>query len=353
MTSDLSIAVSWWQISAGGSRQAVRGNVRALQAAGHDVDLYFGNELRQLEASASAYDAVVLPYIHYAGDWSAYEDTHVHLQLGGFPAEAQPAQSKQAIETADTVSALDPSIISYFQQYWQLDPIDIALVPNPPNRDLFPRHDRDMAQDHAFVPKLGSAQKDAQELGGIATASPDTEYHVLYTGEGVPPSLSPNVQYWPSVPLTQMPTQYRDARVICNPSHKDVLPNTAFEAWLSGRPYVCRDGAIGHIQSVPADVLDTMWWGRSVTDWYSAYADYLGTGDHYIGRGDEIDTDGAAEAADTALGESVQGLMTDAEFWRETVAAADAWLDTWGDWDWESKGHVLTAVLENAGPLAG
>jgi glycosyltransferase involved in cell wall biosynthesis len=340
----MDIALTWWQISAGGSRQAIRGNVRAFEQAGHDVDLYLGNETDQLEQAArnGDYDAVVMPYIHYHGDWSAYENTHVHLQLGGYPAEDKPALTKAAIENADTVSALDPTIVSHFQDFWPLDPSKIALVPNPPNRDLFARHPRTAASDHVLVPKLGSPQKAVDELAEIAAASPTIEYHALYTGDSPqPPHIGPNVLHQPSVPFTQMPNQYRDALVVANPSKKDVLPNTAFEAWLSGRPYVCRESAIGYVQSIPAEYLNTNHWGKSVVQWYVEFEDEIGTGEHYIDHDDN----------DAAIGESVHTLATNPEKWERVVSAADDWLDAWGDWDWQSKGEALTAVINAGGPL--
>lgn len=335
------LALGWWEISHGGSQQAVRGNVKALKEAGHDVDLYLGPEMQQLEQRTGEYDVVVLPFIHYDGIWEAFEDTHVHLQLGGFPAQPNPAATQKAIEYADTVSALDPSIVGFYQQQISVDSSEIALIPNAPNRDLFDRQPLDTSDGHALVVKLGSANKGATELEQVANHAPEQSFEVHYTGKDAP-SLPDCVTMRPPVPFSEMPQRYAQARAVLNPSSRDVLPNTFFEAILSGRPYLCRGTAIGHIQSVPADTLETDHWGRSVDWWNDAVGPAVGGGRHFI----------ACDSAEE-LGTSASMLLDDdnSDAREELITAADEWLESWGGWDWESKGHALTAVILNKGPV--
>lgn len=334
------LAVSWWDPTTGGSQQAIRGNTRALQDAGHDVDLYLASQIGQLEAHADEYDAVVIPYVHYHGDLAAFDDTHLHLQLGGYPAEPQPAATQQSLQAADTVSCLDPSILGYYQQWLDIDIASVALIPNPPNRALFDRQPAKDAGEHALVVKLGSAQKGAGELYDIAKAARTETFVVHHTGENGAPDLPDNVWLRPPVPFVAMPRQYGRARLVVNPSTQDVLPNTAFEAFLSGRPYVCRPEAIGQVQSIPAAALEPGEFGRSVDWWHGVHRAAIGAGEHVV----------LCEEPEE-FGQAILELVTNDREWRRVVEAADEWLESWGAWDWESKGHALTAVIEQGRPL--
>lgn len=337
----MKIGLTWWAPSAGGSRQAVRGNHRALSAAGHDVTLRTLQDHRQLESEArrGRYDAVVMPYLHYPGDLSAYADTHLHLQIGGLPASPQPDLTMRSIEAADTVSVLDPSILREFAFDAAAAPAEFSVIPNPPNRELFTRQDATASGEYVFVAKLGGSQRGESDIGAVARAAPNERFAARYTGDRLP-SLPPNVTLYPPVPLTAMPNQYAQSRIVLNPSAEDVLPNTAFEAFLSGRPYIAREAALGDIQSLPADVLDPSAFGLPCAAWLDRFGDAVGAGEHVV-TGD----------SPAALAAAVGDIMSNDQHWAAIVAAADEYLDAWVGWDWQAKGETLTACIED-GPRA-
>jgi hypothetical protein len=335
----MKVALAWWTPTAGGSHQAIRGNTKALLDAGHEVELYL-DEMEELAEETHRFDAVVSPHIHFPVDLEDFKDTHLHLQLGGFPTEAEPVNAKETLMKCDTISVLDPSIIrGYLQQHFKVNLADFALIPNPPNRELFQRYDLEEAKDYALVAKLGSKQKPGAELEQIAGNAPGDDFVVHYSGPRTS-NIADNVTRRPTVPFTNMGNRYQDARVVLNPSSQDVLPNTAFEAFLTGRPYICRIHAIGDVQSIPRDWLNTSEYGINVRRWIQKYQDNIGEGEHYFGLDENGD-----------MANVVHKLLKHDNMVRKTTKLSDEWLEAWGDWDWSSKGEVLTEVIKNDGPL--
>lgn len=331
----MKVAVMWWPMSEGGSQQAIRGNVKAFED--HDVDLYLGDEtVNELVECADEYDFVLTPFVHYSGDLTAFEDTHLHLQFGGYPVEANIEQTQKIVNAADSVSCLDPSILTdFYSQHLNIDLSQVSVIPNPPNWELFESHPYEASDEFAFIPKIGSEQKQVDELTEVAKNARTEHFESHYVGNNRV-DLPDNVTLRPSVPFSHMPNRYRDARVIVNPSRLDVLPNTAFEAFMSHRPYICKPSAIGHVQSIPAEALDTDEFGMSVSHWRNLHEDHIGEADHYVS---------ASRPEDIA--DAVFNLMTDLQYWHEVTDAADDWLDAWARWSWKDKGELLLSEKES------
>lgn len=320
----MNVAIAWWPPSSGGSQQAIRGNVKAFD----DPDLYLGDDVRLLEKRAHEYDFVMIPFVHYDGDLSAYDDTHLHLQFGGYPAEAHIKETQRVVNRADSISVLDPSILTDFY-YEHIDLPDVSVIPNPPNYELFDSSEFDTTEEFVFVPKIGSDQKNIDELNKIAKCTLTETIRAHYVGDDRI-TIPDNVVPMPKVPFTHMPNRYEKARVVLNPSSLDVLPNTAYEAFMSHRPYVCRPDAIGDVQSIPADALDPGEFGMSVSKWLDTHSDDLGAGSHFI----------AASTPDE-FGDDIFDLMTNMNMWHNVTDAADDWIDAWNGWSWEDKGNTL------------
>lgn len=334
----MNVALSWWHPTNGGSQQAIRGNVKALREAGHDVTLYYANEISQMEADQAAYDFVLIPYPQYPGDLDVYEDTHVHLQLGGFAADPNPGQTLYTARNVDTVSVLDPSYVDFLSQHVTVNKSNLALIPNAPNFDLFSVEDH--TNEFVLVAGIGSAQKPTTDMAKIARQTPDLDYKVLYNGEQPPEIGEDNVFLYPAVPFTQMPEMYKQASAVLNPSKRDVLPNTAFEAFITGTPYVVRNEAIGFVQSVEESFVDLDAFGSSVADWMDQYKSEIGSGRHFAnGRSNED------------IARSVRIVHDDDDTRQEVVEEASDFMRTWHDWTWQRKGEVLTEVVQNDGPL--
>lgn len=334
----MKVALSWWQPSAGGSRQAIRGNCRALRAVADEVDLYWLEELGS--ADLDQYDVTVVPYIQLTGQVApdAFADTHLHLQLGGYAPDPDPRAIQATVRAADTISALDPSIVRAYGDAVDFPTDAIGVVPNPPNWALFETHPIDAAEGWVLAPQASKAVADAPGVDALAERTPGIRYETHGTGVTGAPD---NVVVRPPVPLTAMPGRYRQASVVAVPGPYDVLPNTAFEAFLSGRPYVCDERALGRVQSLPADVLDPEAFGTSVASFDDRFGDDYGAGEHYVG------CDGprtiATEAKRLATGDRDAAPL---------VSKSVEWLAAWGGWDWPAKGRALRAMIDAGGPLA-
>jgi hypothetical protein len=326
----MKVAVMWWQMSSGGTQQAIRGNVKAFD----DVDLYLGNEVERLEECASEYDFVLTPFVHYDRNLEAYDDTHLHLQFGGYPSEAQIKKTQRMVNYVDSMSALDPSILTdFYCQHLDIDLNNVSLIPNPPNWELFDSRTFESSDASVMIPKVGSEQKNVGEVTEMAKAARTEHFKMNYVGDSRI-DMPDNVTPMPRVPFTEMPSRYEDSLVVANPSTLDVLPNTAYEAFLSHRPYVCRTEALGDVQSIPASELDPDEFGMSVQQWLDEHTYDINDGDHFM-SGDN----------GTALGNHVFKLMTDLELWHDVTDAADKWLYAWARWNWKDKGELLLDEL--------
>lgn len=334
----MKIALMWWPPSSGGSKQAIRGNTKAFLENDVDFDLYFNSGSDELLRRSSEYDAIITPHIH-SPRLDEY-DTHVHLQLGGYPANDDPELLKTNIEFADTISTLDPSFnIQYINETLDITDYPCSVIPNPPNYKLFNKQPLSNSKDYTFVVKLGSSQKPVTGLNMIASHAANIDFIVNLTGR-VNSTVNENITGYPPVPFTAMEERYEKAKVILNPSGKDVLPNTAFESFLTGRPYIVSDGAIGVIQSIPKQHIKPEEFGIDARRWMGKYNKYIYQGSHY-------ESFSTIEEA----GDKTRDLMNNRDRREEIVNEATEWIESWDGWSWEDKGQAILDVIENNGPI--
>lgn len=299
------VGFAWWMPSTGGSQQAFVGNYTGLEAAGFEVRAYTNQSLPQMIASAAGLDWALVPFVFDPEPIAALADeTHVHLQIGGYGADDFDA-AREAIAAADTVSVLDPQLADAFGVP------DAPWIPNPPNAHLFDATDSESGP--VLVPK-------AHESGGlgpareVVAAHPDREFVVLGASLPDPP---PNVRVRPKVPWSWMPRLYADASAVLNPREREGLPNVAYEAFLTATPYVALDGgAIGDTQAAVEPLVEYV--GRPARDPPAA-----AVGDHFA----------------TTLGDATPAVGRAGREWAEQWAATG--------WDWVAKAD---AIRELVGP---
>jgi glycosyltransferase involved in cell wall biosynthesis len=331
----VNVAVCWWPPgpAPGGRTQAIRGNTRGFQAAGHDVDLWYKPEITDGEMPDDDYDLILTPFIDTMwGDTSA----HVHLQLGGYgPPDLDDEAVRNVVDAADTVSVLDTRLAYHYQDRVGLDPADARVIPNPPNVDLFDAQPWGSTSGYAMIPKVGGPYKSAQRASDLAAKTPDVTY---WTRTDENTGLAGNVLTAAPVPLSAMPADYGRAELVVNPAKREGLPNVAFEAMLSERPYVAPRKATAEIQLLPAAALDPDDFGAPASWWRDHTLDYE-PGDHLV------------PADDAYLPNAVLDLLHDRDRRKDVGRRGREWVEqTFGTgedrWDWTSKAEAIVSVTD-------
>lgn len=326
----MKVCLSWWRPGhrPGGRAQAIRGNVRGFLEAGHDVDLWFRDDLlADPDAVEANYDLLVVPYIDVAIDM----EIPVHLQLGGYGnPDLDGAVIERALEAATSVSVLDPRLAFHYADRAGLDLNRARVIPNAPNVDLFEPLDAYLEGGHVLAPKVGGPYKRPEILNGIARSTPAITYRTFAGTD--PPPVATNVVIRPAVPLSGMPDVYEAASVVLNPSVREGLPNVAFEAFASQRPFVSTPRGIALLQTIPEGVLDAGDFGLTAAAFTDAYRPLFYEGDHY------------KTAARSHLPDLVSDLMRDRRRRHELAERGRAWIDAL-DYSWRDKaGRIVEAA---------
>lgn len=336
------IALLWWmpEESPGGARQAVRGNVKGVRDAGHEIDLYYADSSGPLMRNAGDYDMVISPVIYEEDyvDMGAFDDTHLHLQIGGFGDLNKGFDGiKSAINKADSVSALDLRPLFRFKKGGGMDVSDIRIIPNPPNLDLFDRENREESEGFVLVPKVGCTHKTGTLLHDVARTCGNItfEAHVDNTSTLMECSeevLPQNVRPKPPVPFTHMQSRYRDCSMVFNASERDCLPNTVYEGFMTGRPVVADKSGIGTTQTIPN--LDTTDFGMSAKAFQEKYKDDFFAGRHVMVT-EEVGR----------MGNCMTDVLMDKGEWRELSDRGHNWVhETYSDWGWQEKIETILEV---------
>lgn len=328
----MKVALTWWgpSFTAGGRTQAIRGNVSGFRDAGHVVDVYWREELGRLRESADDYDLIVTPYVDTTIDTSA----HVHLQIGGSgDPDAEPDDFTPSFQAANTISVLDPRLALHFCQFADLDLRASTIIPNAPNLELFPRQPFDEAEGTVLCPKIDDRYKRANILNKVASHTRDVSYRAH--APSPPPALMPNVTKYGYVPLSAMPRLYAEASMVFNPSHREGLPNVAFEAFLSGRPFVTTPNGIGLLQTIPKDELDPGDFGRNSYEFIETYRGLFNRGDHYV------------TAAPEQLTQVIPDLLYDRDTAQEMAISGLEWVEQLGKrYTWEAKAEAIVGQVD-------
>lgn len=342
----MKVAITHWSAGQppGGASQRIRGDVIGFLDAGHDVDLYFHNELQELEQNAGNYDLVCTPYIfadqYY--DLDAYSDTHLHLTIGGYGnTQKNPRLIKQICETADTVSVLDPGPALYYNEQIEL-PLDTThVIPNPPNKGLFKIEPWNEREGYVLTPKIGAWHKKGTMLAEVAAQNGTHVFethvkHIQFVTQDVN-RYPNNVHLKPPVPFSYMPQRYRGAEIVFNAAEKETLPNVCFEAMMSGRPYVSTHDAVALVQSHPE--LDGGDFGSSVEWFVEEYGEAVYNFDH--------DPDHLVIRERSELPDAIGELMDDVEKRGDLARAGKRWLDrAYGDYDWTDKAELIADQVD-------
>lgn len=344
MSETLDVAISWWSPSEppGGSSQAIRGNVKAFVDAGHDVELYWHDQMALLESRADRYDLVLVPYLwaNQYRDLEAYRDTHLHLQIGGYGnPENDHRLMTRVLEAADSVSVLDVGPAQFYDEVDGMVLDDVAVIPNAPNADLFEPQPADATEGFVFTPKTGAYHKTGRLLAYTASRLPMTTFEAHLkrpqdfnraTGAQKPA----NVHLKPPVPFPAMGTRYREALMVFNAAERETLPNVCYEAMLSERAYVGYREAAAKLQTVPD--LDADDFGLSAADWLDEYRADVYAGDHLwlVSRQDQ-------------LPRAVEALLQDDAERRRVATAGREWIENaLGDYTWERKAELIVECMD-------
>lgn len=303
------VAFAWWPPANGGSQQAFVSNYNGLVGAGFEVVVFNSMSLGRMLDAAPSVDWAFVPFVFYPDFVEALaEETHVHLQVGGYGRDDWDA-AERAIDAADTVSVLDPQLADRFGCP------GAPWVPNPPNFRMF--HAQPVPPDgYVLVPK----QVAGGGLGGcreVAESHPDERFVVLGSSFPDPPE---NVTIRPKAPLSWMPEAYAGAKAVVNPVEREGLPNTAYEAFLTATPYVfLYDEGIGRTQAVTEPLV---WQAGEPCDKVNAL---VHAGHHWT------------RDLDDALDHPVIG------------ESGRQWAETWGEagWGWAEKMETVAGVVSN------
>lgn len=316
----------------GSAAQAVRGHTSGLTAANHDVTLYYGDRLNALPETD--HDALIWPSNLYNTHQIKTNDVncHRHVHLIGVDDPGNAVAFQEMLDLADSLSAVDPNAALYFADRFDLGLSDIRVIPNPPNRDLFP--EQDPAPDgYVFAPKTGAAQKEGHGLAGVAERTPNQTYETHAADRSKLPWLPFNVHVDPPVPWALMPERYSGCAFVCNAARHEGLPNVAYEAFCSGRAYVSRKEAVGRVQSLDINDVDVSDFGASA-DWFQdEYANDYYWGNHYI------------HAEPEQLPVKVKELAGDPGELERVGRAARKWVDAL-DWSWPDAARAIVEAIE-------
>lgn len=340
----MKIAVLWWSPSVppGGASQAIRGNVCGFDSAGHDVHLYYREHITELEERAHEYDIVFSPLLYSDdyGNLSNYEDTHLHVQIGGYGSHKKKLDRfVEVAEAADTISCLDPNpVLNHFNQ--ADTGVDIHVIPNAPNIDLFAESPEWADKGFVLVPKIGSDHKTGNILATIASKCDvvtfETHVRDMETvHQSLEVEMPGNVKMRPPVPFTQMQRRYDECSIVMSSSERETLPNVAFEAFITGKPYVCTMSSIGMIQTLP--IIDTSDFGTSV-DWFmQQYESEFYSGKH------------AAVIGNTSImDECIHYLMRNREERAEMAQRGKAWVSkNFSEYSWKTKAQKIIELVES------
>lgn len=334
----MNLALTWASPTnpPGSAAQAVRGHVVGLLGAGHEVTAYYGDRLGALPSAVSdgAHDAVIWPSNLFSAQQlhAVKDDVHMHFHLIGVDTPGNPTAFQEALDAADSISAVDPNAATWFAERFDVDLSEIAIIPNPPNRDLF---EATGIPDDGFVfaPKIGASQKDGTGLADVAELTPNVTYEAHAGNRDALPWLPFNVRVKPPVPWSRMPERYAGCAFVCNPAAHEGLPNVAYEAFCSGRAYVSRPEALGKIQSLPTGEIRPEDFGTRANWFEQQYGELYDTGQHYVtAEGHELAN--AVRNLDQANG----GMDFLGERARE-------WVDAF-EWSWPDTARAIVDAIE-------
>lgn len=350
----MKIRVLYWPYL--GSQAAVLGNVRGFQHFG-DVEFIAmstggGPTVRERDISSGA-DLVFIP------DFSIVLSSVPHLfavlQFGGRgPAQLWRLGAFNGLhrvsDSVELITILDTNLHQWLttkKQPWRWD--TFHLVPNGLHYDLFqyPPKEPEKELFTVLAPKIGAPAKTGASFANVAHIVHNKGYrnirfvapvqnvtHYLVSRDIIP--IEPVLFY-------KMPKLYQMCDVVLNIPPEEVLPNSAFEAFLSAKPFiVLNDGlstCIGDIQTVATQYIDKMKtdFGTSVESFHDKWADKFWTGDHFL-----------AGKSYTEVAEIIIDLYEHPDLKEKVGAKAREWSLSL-NWTWEDKCKLILDLCREQG----
>lgn len=322
----------------GSAMQAIRGHVKGLQEAGHEVDVYYGPHLEKLLLRQKEYHFVIWPSNLYGKKEFRELDVHKHFHFIGVDQPNNEEAFKEAVRISDSMSAVDPNCTVFFGSYMGMTLDDCRLIPNSPNTDLFTAEEPPSEDSFILSPKIGANQKEGSGLRRVSERTPNQQYETHAGDTSTVPRMPFNVTIKPAVPWTLMPGRYRDCSMVVNPSQNEGLPNVAYEAFASQRLYLSTKAAIGDVQMLPLDSMEE--WvsnlGKPVFQFEKQHIDIYREGDHYV----------ATDGYDELVRKVEDSYVNEEKRWNKAIKASK-WANTLSElWKWEDVSQAIVEAVE-------
>jgi len=352
----MKIRVLYWPML--GSQAAVLGNVQGFQ---HFADVEFRpiqrkGDFKSLRGRDLDSDADLIFIPDFSIIMVKAPSLFTVLQLGGRgPAEYWKMRSfdllHRVTDYAEVVTILDTNLYSWLKEKkqpwkWNL----FHIVPNGLHYSLFapPIEKKEKSDDFTVLaPKIGGPMKSGYMFANVA-------HQVHVKGYKNIKFIAP-VQYYDSYvqsqdimplepkPYYKMSRLYNSADLILNIPPQEVLPNSAFEAFLCGKPYLTinnpQSTGIGNIQTVAIRYLEQMRndFGISVDTFHEIWKDKYWTGDHFmwVKSAEEIVT-------------KVIELYEHPDLREKVCAKAREWALKF-NWSWKDKCRLILELARNQG----
>jgi len=347
----MKIRVSFW--SGLGGQSPTLGNVRGFQHFG-DVE-YIPCENTKAHDINQGADLFFTPNIQLIQ--SVDPRLFTILQMGGQGSSEMWRMGLfnslySVTDHAEVVTMLDTNLLHFLRakdQPWNWK--KVFLVPNGMHYDMFrpPEQKRKGEFFTGFMGKLGGVGKAGYDVAKVAAAVKNKGYSDrirLVAPIQTQYIASPDWIPIEPLPFYKMPQQYQQADIYLNVPEEEVLPNTIFEAFLTGLPVVVSGGtSIARLQTVPAKYLGKMRadFGTSVDyfdeEWKPHYDE--GESEHYL-QGEDME-----DVAKQII------LLYENPDLREKLGAASREWALKLDWSFHDKCKLLMKLAREAGLEVG
>lgn len=285
----MKVIVTYW--ASLGSQPPILGNTMGFRDAGIETEFIPLHRLtvKHLDNADLFFTPSPLQLINYD------PDIFTVLQMGG---RVEFPNLNKAIEHAELVTMLDPNLYLWLkEQGIILDWKKIKLVPNGLHYQLFtPKTKPESDKFKVLTAKIGGTNKPGTNFIKVAENVHKKGYkQIVFESPVQDPyrtKWSKHINPLKHRPYYKMPALYHQADVYLNVPQEEVLPNSIYEAFMSGLPTVVKtpDHTIGRTQTVPTKYINDMKkdFGTPIDEFDEYWREFYETGDHYL-RGETLD----------------------------------------------------------------
>ena len=350
----MKIRVLYWPML--GSQAAILGNVQGFQHFGdvEFVPLGRKGDFRHVKGRDLDQDADLILIPDFSIIMVKAPSLFTVLQFGGRgPVEHWQMGSfdilHRVTDYAEVVTILDTNLYCWLRekkQPWKWN--QFHMIPNGLHYDLFkPEKTNSEKEFTVLAPKIGGPMKSGYSFANVA-------HHVHKRGYKNIRFIAP-VQYYQayvqsqdiipleSMPYYKMPRLYQEADLVLNIPPQEVLPNSAFEAFLCAKPYIVvknpKVTCIANIQTVATRYLKQMKsdFGASVNSFHETWKDKYWSGNHFLW----------ANAIDK-IPDLIIKLYEHPDLREKTGARAREWASKI-NWTWKDKCHHILELARKRG----